>query len=303
MHFDSHSTEVCSQVSNWQQSSVGSDTRSSPTLQWRHNERDGVSNHQPHQCLPNRLFRRRSKKTSKLRVTGLCAENSPATGEFPARMTSNAENVSIWWRLRGAEQAINPYLNLRVTRHWWVNNMVWICVITLFHCIILIDFSFIKITQSLTDRRECHNNPISVVLNSTIKTFLVSLPDLTNFILFTIPLPQSFRIKSANKYYTPFHYNDVIMCAMACEITSLTVVYSFVYSDADQRNIKALCYWPLWGEFTGDRTGEFPAQRASNAENVFIRWRHHTKNSLGQGFFFCDLISLTFYKHVKHVST
>ena len=38
-------------------------------LQWRHNERDGVSNHQPHDCLPNGLFKRRSKKTSKLRVT------------------------------------------------------------------------------------------------------------------------------------------------------------------------------------------------------------------------------------------
>ena len=47
------------------------------TLQWCHNEHDGVSNHQPHDCLLNRLFRRRSKKTSKLRVTGLCAENSP----------------------------------------------------------------------------------------------------------------------------------------------------------------------------------------------------------------------------------
>ena len=35
-----------------------------------HNERDDVSNHQPHDCLLNRLFRRRSKKTSKLRVTG-----------------------------------------------------------------------------------------------------------------------------------------------------------------------------------------------------------------------------------------
>ena len=33
-------------------------------LQWRHNERDGVSNHQPNQCLLNRLFGRRSKKTS-----------------------------------------------------------------------------------------------------------------------------------------------------------------------------------------------------------------------------------------------
>ena len=70
----------------------------SNTLQWRHNDHDGVSNHQPHDCLLSRLFIRRSKKTSKLRVTGLCAGNSPGTGEFPARMANNAENVSIWWR-------------------------------------------------------------------------------------------------------------------------------------------------------------------------------------------------------------
>ena len=38
------------------------------------------------------------RKTSKLCVTGLCAGNSPVTGEFPAQMVSNAENVSIWWR-------------------------------------------------------------------------------------------------------------------------------------------------------------------------------------------------------------
>ena len=47
------------------------------TLQWRHNGCDGVSNHQPHVCLLNRLFRCRSKKTSKLRFTGLCVGNSP----------------------------------------------------------------------------------------------------------------------------------------------------------------------------------------------------------------------------------
>ena len=41
---------------------------------------------------------RRSRKTSKLRVTGLCVGNSPVTGEFPAQRTSNAEKVSIWWR-------------------------------------------------------------------------------------------------------------------------------------------------------------------------------------------------------------
>ena len=68
------------------------------TLHWLHNDHDGVSNHQPHSCLLSRLFGRRSKKTSKLRVTGLCAGNSPGTGEFPAQMASNAKNVSIWWR-------------------------------------------------------------------------------------------------------------------------------------------------------------------------------------------------------------
>ena len=60
--------------------------------------RDSVSNHQLHDCLPNSLFRGRSKKTSKFHVTGLCAGNSPGTGEFPAQMASNVENVSIWWR-------------------------------------------------------------------------------------------------------------------------------------------------------------------------------------------------------------
>ena len=68
------------------------------TLRWRHNDHAGVSNHQPHGCLINRLFGRKSKKTLKLRVTGLCAGNSPGTGEFPAQMASYAENVSIWWR-------------------------------------------------------------------------------------------------------------------------------------------------------------------------------------------------------------
>ena len=67
-------------------------------LQWRHNRRYGVSNHQPHDCFLNRLIRRRSKKISKLRVTDLCARNSPETSEFPAQMAINAENVSISWR-------------------------------------------------------------------------------------------------------------------------------------------------------------------------------------------------------------
>ena len=57
--------------------------RSGHPLQWRHNDHDGVPNHQPHDCLLNRLFRRRSKKTSKLRVTGLCVGSSPRPVNSP----------------------------------------------------------------------------------------------------------------------------------------------------------------------------------------------------------------------------
>ena len=63
------------------------------------------------------------------------------------------------------------------------------------------------------------------------------------------------------------------MGAVASQITSLTIVYSTFYSDADQRKIKVTRQWPLCREFTG--TGEFPAQKASNAENVSIWLRHH----------------------------
>ena len=71
------------------------------TLRWRPNGRNSVSYYQPHDCLLNRLFRRRSKKTSNHRITGLCVGHSPGTGEFPAQMAHNAENVSIWWRHHG----------------------------------------------------------------------------------------------------------------------------------------------------------------------------------------------------------
>ena len=70
----------------------------SATLQWGHNGHDSVSKHQPHDCFLNPLFRCRTKKTSKLRFTGLCVGNSPVTSEFPAQMASDTENVSIWWR-------------------------------------------------------------------------------------------------------------------------------------------------------------------------------------------------------------
>ena len=86
------------------------------SLQWRHNGHDSVSNQQLHDCLLNRSFRRRSKETSKLRVTGLCAGNSPGTCEFPAQMASYAENVSIWWCHHVSDYMItvqNAYINIQ----------------------------------------------------------------------------------------------------------------------------------------------------------------------------------------------
>ena len=64
-------------------------------LQWRHNERDRVSTHRRLDCLLNRLFRRRSKKT--VCVIGIYEGNPPMTGWFPSQRASDAENVSIWW--------------------------------------------------------------------------------------------------------------------------------------------------------------------------------------------------------------
>ena len=70
------------------------------------------------------------------------------------------------------------------------------------------------------------------------------------------------------------HYCDVIMGALASQITSFTIVYSTVHSGVDQRKHQSTASLAF---FAGNSpvTGEFPAQMASNAENVSIWWRYH----------------------------
>ena len=93
-------------------------------LHCRHNGHDGVSNHLPYDCLLDRLFGRRSQKTSKLRVTGLRVGNSPWTGEIPARMASNVENVSIWWRHHDtAHHLIVNKLRQRQNGHYFADDI------------------------------------------------------------------------------------------------------------------------------------------------------------------------------------
>ena len=73
------------------------------------------------------------------------------------------------------------------------------------------------------------------------------------------------------------HYIDVIMTTVVSQITSLMVVYSIVYSDADQRKHQSSASLAIVRGIHRTGTGEFPAQMASNAENVSFWWRHHVR--------------------------
>ena len=69
-------------------------------------------------------------------------------------------------------------------------------------------------------------------------------------------------------------YSDVIMSAMASQITGASLVCSIVCSGTD-KNIKAPHHWPLWGDSIGTRW--FPSQKASNEENVSTWWHNHVR--------------------------
>ena len=96
--------------------------------------------------------------------------------------------------------------------------------------------------------------------------FLIFVPE----VLFANITGQHCFVEWAGAY----HYNDVIVSAMASQITSLTIVYSTVYSRCRSKETSKLHFTGLCDE-NSPVSGEFPAQRASNAENVSIWWRHH----------------------------
>ena len=100
------------------------------------------------------------------------------------------------------------------------------------------------------------------------------------------------------------HYDDVLMGAIASQITSLTIVYSTVYSDADQRKHQTPRHWPLRGEFTGDRvTGlrwpvnsphKWPVTRKMfSFDDVIMRPNHKHVHILGT----CGIKPLSWHKH------
>ena len=64
--------------------------------------------------------------------------------------------------------------------------------------------------------------------------------------------PKKYDV-AAVMYSLSGNNHDVKMGARASQITSPTIVYLIVYSDADQRKHQAPRHWPLCGEITGDR--------------------------------------------------
>ena len=119
------------------------------SLQWGHNERDGVSNHEPHDCLLNRLFGRRSKETSKLRVTGLCAGNSPGPVNSPhkgpvKRKMFPFDDVIMEKPHQTARRGPPRYLVVRRAGLLWSQqDFEWRWSVPLFKCLTVLEFSFI----------------------------------------------------------------------------------------------------------------------------------------------------------------
>ena len=105
-------------------------------LQWRHNEHNGISNHRCLDSLLNSLFRCRSKKTSKLCITGLC---EPVTGGFPTQRANNTEmlpfddvimlsSVPLTWRICNSKHWLTNLSTMYLHELGYCKNMHETCM-------------------------------------------------------------------------------------------------------------------------------------------------------------------------------
>ena len=240
-------------------------------LQWRHNEHDGVSNHQPHDCLLNRLFRRRWKKISKLRVTGLCAGNSPVNSEFPAQRASNAENVSIWWRHHDDGRGRPDSGGLRHDHHF---NSVSLRNIGLGGRVPENISSSLYITEgpitSLNknvNAKSCWLNfscrgatPTNMPMQGSFKCrwnpIVIWHGMLSNiFMTCSVENDSTYDVAMTNVWYRldvePLQWRHNEHDGISNH--QLTIFTQAFFHLHIKENIKAPCHWPLLREFTGDR--------------------------------------------------
>ena len=100
-------------------------------------------------------------------------------------------------------------------------------------------FTFVQdVIYTACVQMRCYIHSINIILNILPPTW---------FNVITILMLPSYRSK-----WFKHHYNDVIMGAIASQITSLTIVYSTVYSGADQRIHKSYASLAfVWGIHRG----------------------------------------------------
>ena len=87
------------------------------------------------------------------------------------------------------------------------------------------------------------------------------------------------RHSHATFEFIQFHSSDVILSTMASQNGSLTIVYSIVYSCADQRKhqssaslafVRLIRRWPV----------NSPQKGPATRKKVFIWWRHHVLSKI-----------------------
>ena len=159
---------------------------SKSALQWCHNERDGVSNHQPHDCLLYRLFRRRSKKTSKF-IASLAFVRG-MTGEYPAQRPSNAENVSICWR---------HHVPHRITAEW--------SMLTVFHSLWFRLLKCLGVPSIRSIRENFHTwyyARNSALWRKQIHVIIYSTPACSSFAMYTKRKFRGTHNEMENKLYS-----------------------------------------------------------------------------------------------------
>ena len=200
-----------------------------PTLKWCHNEYVGVSNHQPYDYSFNRLFRRRSKKTSELRVTGLCA----VTGEFPTQRASNAENLSICWRQHAACRNFTWLENTYSLRNEQIKLLSWCkfhsnyCKINNWTFAIWVDVTMMCENQMNTNEIPWHVQLNPLILNRS--NTITSRPCLQIYCVFVEnisvllfkfdgePILLSHKLYQSNRYET-LHMSTQLCCHGMCKI-------------------------------------------------------------------------------------
>ena len=184
-----------------------------------------------------------SKKTSKLRVTDLCAGNSLGTGEFPAQMASNAQNISIW--------CIYIYIYIYDTTLCIGKN--------------ILSFACVALSPQYC-RDACQISKQKGDSDMELWCFLYLCPN-----------------NNGAKNWN-VHHSDLIMGAIVSQITSLTIVYSTVYSDADQRKHQSSASLAfVWGIHRGpvNSPHKRPVTRKMFSFDDFImRWFETPSHSL-----------------------